>query len=231
MAETGSVIFDVMLKEAVTENFRERMNAMPSEEELLRAHPPSEEHTRKMNALFARERRRSAARKVWSFTKAAVMFVCVLAAIAFALLMANPEIRAAVWDVIIQVREGHLRIVFTETGTPSREARDFSLKYIPEGYTLESVDEYGPNCMTIYMDADGKMLVLNVSLPDAQGFDNENLEFYTETHDGITYYIFESYDIEQYQSGIAWMNEGFVFNVSGMFPIHELFEIAFSLGI
>jgi hypothetical protein len=92
MNNIGDVVFDAMLKEAVIADFRAEMEAMPSEEEILRDHPYSEEHNRRMKALFASERRRTAVARLWSFAKAAVIFISVFATLAFALLMTNPEV-------------------------------------------------------------------------------------------------------------------------------------------
>lgn len=90
MDNIGDVVFDAMLKEAVTANFRAEMEGIPSGDELERSF--SDRHIRKMKALFAYERRQIIVKKVWSFAKAAALFFCILTTITFLLLAAiNPE--------------------------------------------------------------------------------------------------------------------------------------------
>jgi hypothetical protein len=223
-----NVAFEAMLKEAVKANFQAKMMAMPSEEELMREHPPSVEHIRKMNALFAWERRRNTMRKLLTFAKAAAIVLCAAITLFFAALMFNTQVRAAVLDTIVQFFEGFTRIEFIEPHEPANEARDFTLKYLPQGYTLTGTEEYGNNCMTMYSDTDGNMLILNVVLPDTLMIDNDYLTHYTVIHDGITYHINQTQDME-HTSGIVWVRDDFVFSLNGPISIDELLKTAYSL--
>ena len=229
MADVNSIVFDAMLKEAVTANFRKRMNAMPSEEELLRKHPPSAEHIYKMNLLFTRERRRIAAKKLLAFTKVAVFFLCIVSTVLFSILMFNPHVRAAVRDAIVEFFDGFNRIEFIESDEDvSRSAESFTPGYVPDGYELISVEEYGDSSFTVYADGGGRMLMLNVALADTHMGNLDDREYRAEIHDGVTYHVYETSTSDDY-SDIAWIQSGFMFFLSGEISIEGLMEVALSI--
>jgi hypothetical protein len=228
MSDIGNIVFDAMLKEAVTANFRAKMEALPSEDEIRREHPLSERHIQRMKKLFAQERRQAALKKVWSFAKAALIFLCILSTLTFALLMTNPSVRAAVRDAIVKVWEGFTSVEFTNKDKPAKEARDFSLGYIPKGYTKLSIEEYGDNCLTIYTDAEGNMLMLDVAFPIYYAVDNDHREYYSIVQGGIEYHVFEAPDTENY-SQIIWESDGFSFELTGIISVDELHKMALSV--
>jgi hypothetical protein len=224
----NDVIFDTLLKEAVAENFREKMEAMPSEEELLRENPPSAHHIRRMKAIFAMERRMKIRTPVFKVAKAAVYVVCVIAALTFALLLTNPGVRAAVREAIVTFWGKFASVEFPEAETPSKSIQDFSLQYIPEGYSLDSTVENGETLLTFYMDANGDMLILDISPPNSYAIDSEHQNYRTETVDGVVYHVFESTKSGD-STNIIWESEGFSFQLNGILSADELLRSAISL--
>ena len=230
MSNVTSLLFDIMLKEAVKADFEAEIESLPPEDEILSNHPLSEEHTRKMKALFAWERRKVITRHLWSYAKVAVIFLCILSTVTFSLLMISPEVRAAVRNAIVRVWEGFTSVEFTDNNTPSKESKDFSPEYIPQGYALLSVDEFGDSYIMVYIDDDSNMLMLEISSTDSHAVDNENREFYEEQHNGVEFYIYESVDIKRISSVVVWTQEGFSFSLSGVIPIDALIRVAVSVG-
>jgi len=223
-----NIVFESMLKEAVAANFNNKMEAMPSEEELLRMNPPSVNHVRYMKSLFRWARRRDAVKKLFSFSKAAVFVLCVFSTLFFAAMMFSPSVRAAVRDVIVQFFDGFTRIEFSEPGETSRAAGSFALGYIPEGYSMASIEVNEDSCLMIYKGADGDMLTLFISASDAHMGDIDNRDYRTETYANAIYYVFEARTADDY-SNITWMQNGLVFNLTGAIPIGELLKTAHSL--
>ena len=231
MAENRAddVAFEAMLKEAVAANFRAKMNAMPPKDETLREHPFSDGHNRRMEKLFAVERRKPMIKKVRAFAKAAVLVLCVAAVLFGAVLAVNPQVRAAVWEAIVRFFEGHTEIEYREPeAPPAKEARDFFPQYIPEGYTLtqEEADEF--SYFAVYENADGDMFLFSVDPPGVISVDNDNFHYYTEEHDGITYHINQLHDGEK-DAAIIWLQDDFMFNLAGAAPVDELMKMARSM--
>ena len=222
------IVFDLMLKEAVAANFHNKMSVMPSEEEILKEHPFSDNHIHKMNKLFAIERRTTYIRSVISVAKIAMLVVCVIAALTFSLLLTSPQVRAAVQDAIVKFYEGFTSVAFVDTDKPDKAAQGFSPSYIPKAYSLASSEAYGENSIAIYMDADENMLMLEVSPSGFFAVDNEYLTYYTEVHDGVTYHIHESPDKEHF-SFLLWTNDGFSFCLNGVIHVEELLKTARSV--
>jgi hypothetical protein len=228
MANIHDAIFDAMLKEAVAANFRAKMEAMPPEDEILREHPFSERHNRRMNALFAMERRQHVTRKMFAYAKAAVIFICIAATLTAALLMTNPQVRAAVHKVIVDFFEGFTRVEFTEPHDQTRNAWDFSPQYIPDGYELIHSEVLGFSYFAIYESSGGDMLMFGTEPPDVANVNNEFHRYFTEIRDGITYHVHEAID-EGFDSNIVWIDEGFMFSLIGGLPINELLDMAYSV--
>jgi len=229
MSDVTSLLLDIMLREAVKADFEAELESLPTEDEILNNYPLSEEHTRKMKALFAWERRKVTTRHLWSYTKVAAIFLCILSTVTFSLLMISPEVRAAVRNAIVRVWEGFTSVVFTDNNTPSKESKDFSPEYIPQGYALLSADEFGDSCIMVYIDEESNMLILEISSTDSHAVDNENREYYEERHNEVELFIYESVDIERVSSVIVWTQEGFSFSLSGVVPIDALIKVAFSV--
>jgi len=233
----SDMIFEALLKEAVAANFQAKMDAMPSEDEIARDNPFTEDHDNKMEKVFKTERRKNFAPRLFSIAKVAVITLCVLSTLTFAVLMTNPKVRATVWNTIVEFYNDHIRINYSSTNTESaseseaeKDARNFSWEYIPEGYEEISIEADEMSSLSIYSDADGNLLILNI-IPASTSdvlYDNEHKKYYTEEHDGILYHILEGDNIKYYSS-IGWTDGGFAFAVDGMFPIEELKKTVNSL--
>ncbi|MCL2083384.1 MAG: DUF4367 domain-containing protein [Oscillospiraceae bacterium] len=229
MSESNDAVFEAMMKEAVAANFRAKMNAMPSKEETLREHPFSEHHNRRMEKLFALERRTPFVQNFRTLAKAACLVLCAAAVLFSAVLAVNPQVRAAVWETIVRFFDRHIEIEYREPDTSTtKTAQDFTPQYLPQGYTLTHEEDLGDIYTAIYGTADGGMIVFGVNPPGLFNVDSEYLSYYTETHGGITYHINESPDAERY-SVVAWLQDDFMFDLNGSVSIDELLSMAQSV--
>jgi hypothetical protein len=228
MSEINDVIFDALLKEAVAANFREKMEAMPSEKELLRENPPSARHIRRMKAIFAMEHRMRTRANLFKYTKAAVLTICIAATLFFALLMTNSGVRAAVRDAIVEVWELFTSVKYDDSMASEKSAKDFSLGYIPSGYVFNSAVENGDNFLSVYTDADNNTFILNISPSALHAVDTEYRDYYTESKNGVTYHVYEANDAE-HESYVIWVYENFSFRLSGVVPVEKLIQSAVSL--
>lgn len=229
MSDINDVIFDALLREAVAANFREKMEAMPSEEELLRENPPSDRHVRRMKAIFAMERRMRIRGTLFKYTKAAVLVICIAATLFFALLMTNSNVRAAVRDAIVQVWEDFTSVKYDDSTVSEKSAQDFSLGYIPIGYSFDSAVENGDNFLSVYTDAHNNTLILNISPTALHAVDTEYRDYYTESKNGVIYHVYEAHDAE-HESYVIWSHENFSFRLSGVVSVKEIMRSATSLA-
>jgi hypothetical protein len=221
-------LFEALLKEAVRANFNAKMDALPPEEELLRNFPPSAEHTRKMKAIFAYERRTDALRKLRRFAKTAAILLCIVTTLFFAALMFNPNVRAAIRNAIVEIFDGYTRFAFTEQEVPSKAPGEYSLTYIPQGYTLESTEDFGKDHLAVYTNVHGDMLIFNVGPPGVYAVDNEYLTHSSETYGETTYDVFMSVDNTRF-STVAWAQDGYLFTLKGTLSKEELLRTAMSV--
>jgi hypothetical protein len=226
--DINNVVFDAILKEAVALNFRAKMEAMPSEEELFRENPPSARHIRRMNAIFALERRMRVRARLFKYAKTAMYIICITATLTFAVLMTNPNVRAAVKEAIVKFWEGFTSVEYITADVFGKSAKDFSLTYIPAGYAIESIVESGESCLTIYADEDGKMLIMDAGPSGFNAVDSAHQDYYTKTVSGVTYHVFASVKSGD-DTVIVWDYGGYSFQLSGLFTADELMRSAVSL--
>jgi hypothetical protein len=231
MNNISDIVLDAMIKEAVTANFKAKMNAMPSEEELREKYPPSPEHVRKMKKLFAWEKRRDFRKKVMPITKAAAVFLCVATTLLFSALMFSPEVRAAVHGTIVRFFEGFAQVEFVDSETPevtNRTVDSFSLRFIPDGYELINSEELGDGIFMMFGNSEGNLILFEIQPPGAIYSDTDRRDYREEVYSGITYHVFESLN-EETNSNIDWEQDGFMFGLIGTISVTELLEMAFSL--
>jgi hypothetical protein len=230
MADIKYVVFEAIIKDAVIADFKAEMESIPSETEILQEHPLSSGHIRKMKKIFALERRREMTRRIATYAKSAVIVLCVTVTFFFVLLMLNPEVRATVREAIVDFFEGFTRIGFIETDLPTSNSSDFSLQYIPDGFTQTSADQYGESQLIVYENKDGNAIMFDFGTGGSYTVDNEFTVYHTEISDGITYHIYKASDTI-HDSNIIWAVDGYTFQINGTAPIEELKRMAYSLTL
>ena len=139
---------DILLGKAFEEYVRREDEALPSDEELREAFPPSEEDCLKYGKAAKRKERGSAALKV---LRRVAVIVLVLISASSAALMLNKNVRAAVTGTIYRVVNDYIWVRFTgpdDDGSffDGKDISDLAVGYVPKGLVLCARDaEYWPD--------------------------------------------------------------------------------------
>ena len=152
----GFVAFDTLLAEALREQTRRELAALPGPRQLAQLYPDTSAWDKRLKKALA-ARRRAAARAARAARKTAPPRRCLplrrLAAIAavFVLLMAgtlaaSAEVRYAVRRALLQWGDAELRLTYETEGQPApadlRLPAGFTDHYVPDGFVLDEVNSY-----------------------------------------------------------------------------------------
>ena len=135
---------------------------------------------------------------------------------------------AAVKKAVANISRGYISITTDALHDETKNARDFAPLYIPDGYGFVNIEEYGPNCLFIYEDADGNKIILSVVVPDIVNVDNEYHTYKRETRGGVIYHIHEA-TAENRLNIVHWEREGHLFIIDALLSVEEIFKVIDSI--
>jgi len=220
---------EALLRQAVIENYKRELSAIPSDEQLAQLYAFSKHHETRMRRLFVRERRRTFSRVALFYLKRALAVLLIAVTLVFGLLMLNPNVRAAVRDVIIEWHDKFTS--FTFSGEIADIAIEWRPIYLPEGFVESEVLKYGAFTDIIYTNHEG--VEIRFSFTDAHdGFsasiDNENRLIESVEINGIDAFVMTSLSVDV-EHGIIWNSGGYFFELWSFLSISELQRIAESV--
>jgi hypothetical protein len=211
---------EALFKQAVIDDFEREIVKMQEDKTPVTF---SVRHERRMNALFAKERRRA---KVHSFLTsarhvAAAFAVFVVLSIG---LMAVPAVRAAVGTAILWLDE---YAQFSGGTSVEREFGEPSV--LPAGFSEMSRIEEAGFVSINYTNADGVMLMFTCTPEnDSLSVNNEGVEYGQLAVDGTIYHTFTAISGE-YISSVVWDMGGSRFCIGAKLPIEDLLTVAQSV--
>ncbi len=220
-------IFEMMLRQAVKDNFFEELDSLPSNDKLAQQYSFSTEFDYKMQKLFSKERHKEIVATILGWTKRAVAVITIIVALSFATLLTSTEVRAAVIDTVVQWFEGFTK--FTSQSTQEEQDRIWTPSYLPDGFMEESTNLLPGMFTTDYRNAENHRITLTVTQSDNSiSVNNENVDYSILTSDKMTYHIFQSKLSDKY-STIIWFSDGYSLALDAMLPTQELLKIAKSI--
>lgn len=225
-AKMNNNIFEALFRQAVIDNFEDEVNAIPPNDVLAGMYEFSDRHKNAMKRIFKAEKRQDRLKVILKIGKAAAVIAVITITAFFTMLMTSPEVRAAVGRTIVEWYEK-----FTKFSSVSIEEttveREWEITYIPDGYAFSETMGTLDNRIIRYKNAENEYITLVCNYNISLSFDNEDLKYSEIISNGILYYYFESEGSDKYNS-VAWINKGYAFNLTGVVPVDELLNIAYS---
>jgi hypothetical protein len=234
--ERNEKLFDAVLKIAAEEAVVERMEALPSREELAKLYPRSQVFDKKVAKIIGKhdkaEKKRKNAFVVRRFLKIAAAFLLAIT-VGFSLLLIDEDVRAAVRQTIIEWNEGFTRFIFQgNRHNVEMNISDFRLTYIPDGFAESGVFDTPAFVIiefTSVVDEDS-IITFRKAMADGLSTAVQNVyaNSFTLENDGITYHVFAS--TRYYApSQVIWEIDEFSFIISGELGPDTLIKMALSL--
>ncbi len=223
---TKNKIFDIILAEALEECLDEELKKY-DEIKLDKPHEFSKEYKRKMRKIANSVGRKDRIKKYKRIAVRSVISIAAAFGIIFGVLLTQPEVYAAVQNVIRNVFDKYDKYEYVSNELTVGNFDDsFRLGYVPDGYFLSN-GVYSPAYVILTYENGNEIIELNYGIADdiSANYDNEHNLFDKFTIDGIEYYYYKSND-EDFYSTILWYNEGYSFSLNAHLSKEEFVKIA-----
>jgi hypothetical protein len=227
----NDAVFEALFRQAVIEDFNEEIDFIPTNEELARVYSFSPEFEIRMKKLLIKDRRSSLIKAAMYYSrKVASIFIIVLGLL-FGTLLFNTEVRATVVTVLVEWYEKFTSFTFRDDEIVN-EKKDWTLKYLPEGYVQEKYEVLGRIINIEYRNNQGGKIRFTYR-PEGS---STNISVDNENHEIDEYVILgnEGFSItavnDKFDNGIIWNMEDYTFDLWGKVPMDELKKIAESLS-
>jgi hypothetical protein len=150
-------VFEALFRQAIIDEYNKEIESIPQKSKLISLVSLSPEFDKRMKKLFLQDRRKDILTKIEYYGKrVAVVFLLVITIISF-ILLTNPEVRAAIKNVLIEWYDKYTSIIFRGQETnDTGDIKEFVPEYLPEGFKkswvsiegnitdIEYVNELGP---------------------------------------------------------------------------------------
>lgn len=177
----------------------------------------------------------------WHTVKIILLVALLCMSIAFTACMLVPEIRQAIWNVLVRERDSSVEIDFetNEEAVPANASiggeypatieRKMQVTYVPEGFSV-STDVLRPGQYVIsYMSEDGKkdFLISQAVINNVNSFVNENEGQITYIEIAGTEAILMKCNNESFIYKLVWQDDQYRYMICGSFvPANEIIRIA-----
>lgn len=229
--QVNDIIFEALFRQAVIDDFDEKLDSMPTKEQLSKLYSFSPEFEIRMKKLFTKDRRRSFIRTGIFYTRKVASIIIIVLGLIFGTLLFNTEVRATVGKVFVEWYEKFTSFTYRDEETIN-EKKDWSLKYLPEGYVGESYEVLGRITNIEFTNNKGDKIRFSYYSEESIttiSVDNENHEIDSYVILGNEAFTATATD-NRFDNGIIWNADGHTFNLWGKIPIAELKKIAESMS-
>ncbi|MCM1060989.1 MAG: DUF4367 domain-containing protein [Eubacterium sp.] len=226
--ELKEKIFDVILAEALKECLDEKLKEY---DELVANSPPHEfspEFEKKMKKIKNSIGREDRIKKYKRIAVRSIVSVAAAFGLIFGVLLTQPEVSAAVQNVIRTVFNQYDKYDYVgEELTVDNFNNNIRLGYVPDGYYLSKGD-YSPAVVSLeYLDENENKIMFDYGIADGSSsiYDNEHNSYSNFTINGIEYHYYESNDKDFYNM-LVWYKDGYSFGIFAHLSKKELVKIA-----
>jgi len=208
-------ILDGLIKIAANEVLREEMDALPSDDELLKMYPSVESLEKKGLAIINREFRVINRKKaLQAFARIAAVF-CVFAVFGATILIATPTTRNFILNFLIDVKEDHVVIDFGLGAVNGENINATEFNFIPEGFLLINQQQFDNIEIYVFENAEEHIIMLQRFYGRSMitALDNEYANFSTiYLSTGIAYFSAAKYENEF--STIVWAEDEHIVDIT-----------------
>lgn len=232
--ELRSKLFDAVLEEALREDFRLELEALPESAE-GRALAPSAELDRKIERLIRDSRHRVTRKRFRRNARRTAVAAAVLVAVSFGSLMSVEASRNAIFNAIVSLRSDHAEIQFQDGESSGAQkpgnVGTFRLTYLPDGFTETNAVKMGTTFRTEYQNDKGVCITFyqyplsetGINTVDTEHTTHREIQIHKREAD-----LFQAKTPEE-KSSIVWGNSTTSFILVSTLDSDELIRIAESV--
>ena len=225
-SEVNDIVFEALFSQAVIDNFNEELDSYALGTESNEQYKYSSQHENRMRALFLREKRKENIRTAARYSKRIAAVIILTLSILFGSLMFVPEVRAVVFETVV---EWFAQFVRFPSNATDEEKTNLEPTFIPDGFWEDHRDSGESITIILYTSHDGVSILFESQLVDAQlSVDNEGYEYELKQFEAIDYHIFTAIDNRK-ESTIVWEANGQRYQISSVISTDEILMMALSV--
>jgi len=225
--------FEALFRQAVIDEYKEDIDSLPSNEELKKLYPVSAKFDFKMRKIIARYRRKGIYKNIIKHTQKVAVVFLIISTVLFGMLMTNPEVRAAVGNVIVEWFETFTSITFSRQEETKTEQNKLHPEYLPDGFTITSSLELLDLTRIIFSNESDNEIRFMYSANDILtniSIDNEHHIIEDFIINSSAAFIATATDAD-FDNGIVFIYENYVVEVWGKISVEELIKIAETISV
>lgn len=224
-------MFEALFRQAVIDEYTHEIDSILPNETLMDMISFSSDFELRMKQLLAKDHRIEIIKRVLYIGKRAAIFIIVVISIVFCVLLTNSEVRAVVKNTVIEWYDRFTSFLFHEESSSISEMKEWRPDYLTMGYDEASIERLGRATNIEYSNSLGNIIYFsyrpggnntNISI------DNENHQIESDDINGHEAYIAIATS-DDYDNGVIWTMEGYIFSVWSKLSIDELKKIAQSI--
>jgi len=223
---TKNKIFNAILAEVLEDCLDDELKKY-DEIKFDRTHEFSPQYKKKRRKIINSVGRKNRIKKYKHIAVRSVISVAAAFGLVFGVLLTQPEVYAAVQNVIRNVFDKYDKYEYvSEELTVENFDDSFRLGYVPDGYLLSN-GFYSPAYVRLTYTNENNEILFTYGIADSlsASYDNEHNSFETFSADGIEYYYYKSND-EDFYSTLLWYENGYAFSLDAQLSKDELVKIA-----
>jgi len=217
-------LWDSLLTEVLIEDCKNELAELEASAE---PHTFSSGFEKRIQKIRHSVSRKETAIGIAAFVRKASVTAAAIAGILFMIFLTQPQVYAAVEDVVRSIFETHDKYVYQGEPADGTFDENKRLGYVPNGYELRSI-VYGKSIAYLtYENADDETIDFNYGFADKSSIsiDNERHNYERLEHNGQTYYVYVAIE-ENDQNAIIWYNGDYVYSISSQLSEDEIIKIA-----
>ncbi len=216
-------IFDVMLRRALIDVYRNEANAFRKQGSAEEMSKTFEKNIKRMTSKIGLPEKINCFVKI---SKAILTSFAFIISVSFGMLMTRPTVYAAVENVVISFFSDHDSYFYTGKENKDEFDRTIAPNYLPENYYFVSATFYKNDGSLFYESDDGNALTLDYGKSENSqiSVDNERHEMTEVSLSGITVYFYKAVNANELDT-LVWYNDGYYFTLYGKLPFEEYEKI------
>lgn len=221
--EANERLWDALIKEALIENANRELDELSND---TGSHEFSKQFEKKIRKLYSKIARSENIKDVGKiFGRCAVAAAAVMG-IAFGGFLTQPEVYAAVENVVRNIFDSHDSYTYQGYQTETVFDDTKKLGYIPDGYELRSVYYMGNAMLLTYESENEEYIYFQYSFAEGSSItvDNEEHDYKEININGKTYYYYNSSSNDF--NSIIWYNGNYAYSIDAQLSKKELVKIA-----
>lgn len=224
---TNEEIFDLLICDALTIKWDNELDELQKE---IDTHIFSVSAEKNINKIKRTIGAACAFRGAGKAMLKAFVLIFVFMGILFGGLLTQPEVYAAVGNVVRNIFETHDSYTYQGCSSGISFNKNIRLGYIPDGYELRSAFYSDRNVSLTYENADEMCIYFDYGSAENSmlSIDNERHSYTELNYDGTAYYFYEAN--EEDFSTLIWYDDGYYYSIDALLDKDTLLKTAQNIG-